>query len=280
MLYKALEEANERPLPFEAYTARALWDDDHISARMLAFHLDESRDVASRNGPFIERSVDWIVSRFAISRNTTIADFGCGPGLYANRLAGTGAHVTGIDFSERSIRYASESAAAAGLPIRYIHQDYLAFETDDRFDLILLITCDFCALSPEQRRRLLGRFNTLLKPGGRVLLDVYSHAAFERRTEEATYERNLMDGFWSPHPYFGFLNTFKYQAEQLVLDKYTIVEADRLRTILNWFQCFTPETLAVALSDSGFRVTDLYGDVAGNPFDPESEEFAVVAELD
>ena len=78
---------------------------------MLKCHLDETLDVSSRNTAFIDRSVDWIASRFDIGAGKRIADFGCGPGLYAARLARRHATVTGIDFSKRSIRHARETAA-------------------------------------------------------------------------------------------------------------------------------------------------------------------------
>ena len=71
---------------------------------MLEYHLNESIDVSSRNKNFIERSVEWIVSHFGVDKNTEIADFGCGPGLYTTRLAERGAIVTGIDFSENSLK--------------------------------------------------------------------------------------------------------------------------------------------------------------------------------
>ena len=276
-MFTALEEINERPKPFEYYTARELWTDEHTSRRMLDFHLDGDVSVASRKTAFMDRSVAWIVSRFGISGDTSVADFGCGPGLYAIRLARTHASVTGIDFSKRSIQYATEQALSEGLSICYVHQDYLAFEAQERFDLILLIMCDFCALSRKQRRRLLDRFHKSLRPGGHVLLDVYSLPSFEQREETATYERNLFDGFWSPNPYYGFLNTFKYEKEKVVLDKYTIVEADRSWTVYNWLQYFDPEAVSTEFADSGFEVIEVYADVAGTPFDPEADEFAVVA---
>ncbi|MBU1948523.1 MAG: class I SAM-dependent methyltransferase [Candidatus Eisenbacteria bacterium] len=115
---------------------------------MLAYHLDETVDAASRNRKFIDRSVTWIVSHFDLAPGARVADFGCGPGLYAERLAREGLFVTGIDFSDNSIRYARETAAARGLEIEYIHADYLDFETDQCYDPIMLIMCDFCALSP------------------------------------------------------------------------------------------------------------------------------------
>ena len=278
MLYEELETINSRPKPFEYYTAIDLWTDEHTSKQMLSFHLNESIDAASRNAKFIQRSVDWIISHFGLSKDSSIADFGCGPGLYAKRLAERDAKVTGIDFSRRSIQYAVAAAEAAGLPINYVHQNYLEFETEERFDLILMIMCDFCALSPVQRGVMLKNFSTLLKPSGRVLLDVYSLAGFTQREEAAGYELNQLNGFWSPNRYYGFFNTFKYEDEKVVLDKYTIVEPDRTRTVYNWLQYFSLEAIKAEFSNAGLTVTDIYSDVAGNTYDAQSTEFAVVAE--
>lgn len=278
-MFEELERINSRPEPFEFYTADELWTDEHTSKHMLSFHLNGDIDVSSRTTAFIEKSVDWIASQFNVGAGTKIADFGCGPGLYTTRLAKKQAEVTGIDFSARSIEYAKEAATRERLPIKYINKNYLDFITTERFDLILMIMCDFCALSPSQRNTMLTRFNAFLKPDGFVLLDVYSLKAFEQREETAVYQLNLLDGFWSPNTYYGFLNTFKYGRENVVLDKYTIIEADRTRTVYNWLQYFSPEGLQAEFADCGFKVDSLYSDVAGSPFDPESKEFAIAARI-
>lgn len=100
------------------------WTDEHTSKQMRSFHLDESIDISSRNAPFIRESVDWIVSHFGLSEASSVADFGCGPGLYTMQLARHPTRVTGIDFSERSIRYANSVAKESGLSINYVHQNY------------------------------------------------------------------------------------------------------------------------------------------------------------
>lgn len=277
-MFEELEKINKRPEPFQFYTATDLWTDEHTSKQMLSFHLNEAIDVSSRKAEFINRSVKWIAFEFNIDRDSKIADFGCGPGLYATRLAKCGANVTGIDFSERSIKFAKEVAAREQLNISYVKQNYLEFETGDRFDLILMIMCDFCALSPAQRKGLLRKFHRNLKPSGSVLLDVYSLSAFEKREEAATYEVNQLNGFWSPNKYYGFLNTFKYNEDKVVLDKYTILESDRTRTIYNWLQYFAPEMLEREFMEADFFVKELYSDVAGTPYNGTSNEFAVIAE--
>jgi hypothetical protein len=106
---------------------------------------------------------------------------------------------------------------------------------------------------------------------------VYSLSAFEQREEAATYEVNQLNGFWSPNKYYGFLNTFKYDEEKVVLDKYTIIESERTRQVYNWLQYFAPEDLEREFVEAGFSVIGLYSDVAGTPYDRESSEFALIA---
>ena len=276
-MFEELERINERPEPFQFYTASDLWTDEHTSKHMLSFHLNEAIDVSSRNAEFINRSVEWITSEFNIGGDFKIADFGCGPGLYATLLAKLQANVTGIDFSGRSIEYAKDVAAREQLNIRYVKQNYLEFETEDRFDLVLMIMCDFCALSPTQRKGILSKFHKILKPSGSVLLDVYSLSAFEQREEAATYEGNQLNGFWSPNKYYGFLTTFKYDEEKVILDKYTIIESERTRQVYNWLQYFAPKDLEKEFVEAGFFVKGIYSDVAGNPYNRKSSEFAVIA---
>jgi SAM-dependent methyltransferase len=276
-MFDTLEDINTRPAPFQFYTAADLWTDAHTSKKMLEYHLNESVDLSSRNKDFIDRSINWMVSRFGINENTRIADFGCGPGLYTTRFAEHRADVIGIDFSRRSIDYARKTAEEKGLDIAYYLANYLEFETEKRFDLITLIFCDFCALSPSQRKTLLTTFYTLLKPTGSVVLDVHSLNTFDKVAEAATYERNQLNGFWSPDEYYGFLNTFKYDREKVTLDKYTIVEKTRTRVIYNWLQYFNRESVCREIEDSGFEVKALYSDVAGSVFSPDSPDMAIVA---
>ena len=275
-MFRELEDINARPEPFEFYTAETLWADEHTSKHMLEFHLNESVDISSRNAVFINRSVDWMVSYFKLRPGKSVADFGCGPGLYTTRLALTGADVTGIDFSPRSIAYAKQCAEKERLNIHYVQQNYLHFDTDKRFDLVMMIMCDFCALSPGQRQTMLRKFHSLLKPGGSVLLDVYTLKAFEQKQETAVYEKNLLKGFWSATDYYGFWNTFKYDKEKVSLEKYTIIEEDRTRVAYNWLQYFDRDTLSRELTEAGFAIDAFFANVAGAPLHSSLPEMAVI----
>ena len=275
-LFETLERIGQKPAVYSRYTVDALWSSPDISEMMLRYHLDGEVDLASRRTEFIERSFDWLTVKFGLSEASRVIDLGCGPGLYANRLARRGVQVTGVDISPRSIEYAREQAQRDVVAIDYRLGDYLEMDLEPGYDLVTMIMCDFCAFSPEQRGRLLRRAGDLLAPGGAFLFDVYSEAYYETWDEMAAFGEGLMDGFWSAQPYFGFQHTFRYDDEKVALERYLIVERERQSEYFNWFQHYSLESLTAEVESAGLIVEEAYGDVAGEPFDPSTPEFAVV----
>ena len=61
------------------------------------------------------------------------------------------------------------------------------------------------------------------------------------------------------------------------LDKYTIIEKDRIRTVYNWLQYYSRETLEKELAENGFNAQAFHADVAGAAFNPGATEMAVIA---
>ncbi len=151
-MFERLDEICARPAPFGFYTGRKLWADPHIAKRMLSFLLNGEKDAASRSREFMERSALWIADSFRLDGGKRVLDLGCGPGLMASRLTRLGAVVTGVDFSPGSIEWAERDGK--DLPVSYICADYLEADLPGKFDLITMIMCDFCALSPFQRKAL------------------------------------------------------------------------------------------------------------------------------
>lgn len=276
-MYTEIQSINQRPEPFSVYTTRELWNDEYTSGRMLECHLNMDVDVSSRNGGFMASSIAWIADYFGVKPGFRVCDFGCAVGHYTSGLARLGATVTGLDFSRSSLDYAAVRAENEGLNIDYRCVNYLDFSPDISYDLVTMIMCDFCALSPRQRRQLLQVFQRSLVAGGSVLLDAYSLAAFSRIEEKAVYEKNQLGGFWAEQDYYAFVNTFKYPEEKVGLDKYTIIEPERQRVIYNWLQYFSIDSLIAEFEENGFEVTGVYGDVAGGVFEQDAGEFAVVA---
>lgn len=275
-MYSFLKEQTTRPPVFSAYTAKELWTDPHLAEQMLAYHLDPDLDVASRNHRFIERSVSWLNRSFELSSGKQVLDLGCGPGLYSNRLAAVGANVTAVDFSGPSLEHARSIARRESLDVEFLRADYLDLEAPGTFDLVILIYCDFCALSPSQRQTLLSFSEKCLVPGGRLVFDVFSMAHFDELEEEAHYQPEPGGGFWSSDPYYLFSTRFKYRNEGVYLDRHAIVEEARCREIFNWIQCYEPEGLAREMGKNGWEVMEILGTVAGDGYDPDRPEFGAI----
>ena len=125
---------------------------------------------------------------------------------------------------------------------------------------------------------MLQKFRNLLKAGGSILLDVHSINDFDQKAEGASYAVNLLNNFWSPARYYGFLNTFKYQQEKVSLDKYTIIEAGRTRTIFNWLQYYTQQSLAQEFAENDLHIRKYLANVAGDEFEADGTQFAIIAQ--
>lgn len=275
-MYEILNAFVARPAPFSAYTAHDLWTDEHVSQRMLQHHLDPASDLASRRPEAIDALVKWLETRLGLA-GRQVTDLGCGPGLYAERMAMHGARVTGIDFSARALLHGRWQAAAKKLAIEYRLADYLADALPEGQNLVTLIYGDYCVLSPAQRASLLKRVKAMLKPGGHFVFDVFSRPQFGQVEEGFWCERRLMDGFWAEGDYFGFKVTHRYNEAWLALERYLIIEPARRREIFNWMQYFAPEEIEAELKAAGLDLAEIFDLSSGGKWIAKSAPFGVLA---
>ncbi len=270
-----LSQLQAKPAPFSPGEEH-FWTDPHIAQQMLAAHLDPNSDAASRRPETIQRSVAWIVETLKLRSGDSVLDLGCGPGLYAARLAEYHLQVTGVDFSDNSIQYAAQFARQHGLDILYRCQNYLQLRDEACYDAALLIYGDFCPLNPEQRRGLLSNVRRALKPGGSFVLDVTTpHLRQKIGLKNGWYVAS--SGFWKPGPHLVLEQGFAYEHD-LYLDQYITLEADgNISVYRNWFQDFTAETIHAELEANGFPIESIWGDLTGAPYEPSGDWIGMIA---
>ena len=277
-IYGLLKDVVRRPPAFSRYTAKELWTRPHLARQMLNYHLNQETDLGSRRLDTIDRIVDWIDLQLRLP-GKHLCDLGCGPGLYTRRFADCGATVTGVDFSRNSVDYARRKAGEAGLPITYLHADYLEDELPSGFDIVTLIYTDYCVLSPSQRASLLARIREMLNPDGQLVMDVAGMGSFAGKKNHTQIEEQLMGGFWAEGDYIGIQRSYVYPDEHLALDRYVIIEPDETWQIFNWFQHFSPEHLRSELQDAGYTIEELVSDLTGAPLRPDSDYIGVIASV-
>jgi len=276
-LISQLIQLQQKPAPFTPGEA-LFWDDPHISAQMLEAHLNPEVDAASRRPATIDRSVKWLIEVLSLQPGDPILDLGCGPGLYTSRFARLGLQVTGVDYSRRSIEYATNHARENRLDIRYRYQNYLELDDENQYRAAFLIYGDFCPLSPGQRSTLLRNVHRALQPGGNFVLDVSTRAhrkRFGNKNQWYATER----GFWKPGPHLVLEEGFDYPDQSIWLDQYTAIEPNgQVSVFRNWFQDYISQTITEELSQGGFNVESLWGDLTGVPCSADSEWIGVIAQ--
>ena len=272
-----IRQLQEKPKPFTPGDP-LFWDDPHISAQMLKAHLDPHNDLASRRPGTIQKSVDWLVATLGLQASDTVLDLGCGPGLYAARLAENGLQVTGVDYSRRSIEYARQYASEHHLDIDYRYQDYLTLADENQYDAALLIYGDLCPLSPAQRRTLLANVRRALMPGSHFVLDVTTRAHRQKHDNRNGWYATGQ-GFWKPGPHLTLEEGFDYPEQSIFLDQVIVIEENgKISVYRMWFQDFSRETITDELEQAGFAVKSLWNDLLGTPFTEDTDWIGLIVQ--
>lgn len=275
-MFENLTESLGIPSLYEK-TKVPFWDDEHISKQMLKAHLDPNFEGASRTLNFIENSVDWISKIISPEKYKKLFDIGCGPGIYAERFEIAGYQVTGIDFSKRSIDYAIESSKRKCLDIDYVYQDYLEMSIDKKFDVATMIYCDYGALSENDRIMLMKKIYYHLRPGGKFLLDVFSIVKYNSFEEKRTWQAHSFGGFWSKDEYVELNQYCKYK-EFVTLEQTNIISKKGNKVYYIWNTYFTKESLIKEAEEAGFKICEVFGDIAGKLYCNNSSTIAILLE--
>jgi 2-polyprenyl-6-hydroxyphenyl methylase/3-demethylubiquinone-9 3-methyltransferase len=108
--------------------------------------------------------LDWIESRAALA-GKNVLDVGCGGGLLTEGMATRGAHVTGIDLSEKPLGVARLHLLESGLEVDYrqISAEQMATEAAGSFDVVTCLEMLEHVPDPTSTIR---ACQQLLKPGG------------------------------------------------------------------------------------------------------------------
>ena len=126
------------------------------------------------------REVDFLCRQLPRDRVTSVLDLCCGYGRHATRLAGRGYEVTGIDRDPEVVRTAREMHQARNLRIAELDMTRLD-ALPDRFDAVICMWQSFGYHDAGTNQRILEQIADKLRPGGRLVLDVYNRAFFESR---------------------------------------------------------------------------------------------------
>lgn len=130
-----------------------------------------------------------------------VLELGSGTGRVALPLGRAGFMVTGVDISPTMLRIARRKAEALfpQVPVRFVHGDMTRFSVPGKFALALIPFRAFQHVqTPEKQRACLTRVHRHLRPGGRLIVDLFDPrlSALEPDTGRKLWKfRSMRDAF-------------------------------------------------------------------------------------
>lgn len=242
------------------------WNDPGFSRRMLQEHLSQKHDAASRRTGKIKKHADWIHNVVLGGKASRILDLGCGPGLYAARLAALGHACHGIDFSPASIDYAVKGAPEG---CTYTLGDIRSTDFGSGYDLVMLIFGEFNVFKPEDAKKILENAYKALNPGGRILLEFQTFdAVFETGNQPATWY-SAENELFAEKSHLCLMEAFWDEKQAVAIERYYIVDATsgEVTRYSSSTQAYENEQLAHILVQAGFQSPEFYPSLTGKAGD-------------
>lgn len=199
-----------------------------------------------------------------------VLDLCCGPGRHSLEFARRGFRVTGVDRTPAYLSQAKARAAAESLCVEFVRADMRRFRRAEAFDgaVSLFTSFGYFERPANDRRVALNVFHSL-KPGSRFVLDMMGKEVLARifgprdwhekdgvlYLEERTVSRD-----WS-----------------WIENRWIMLKGSRRKEFRISHRVYSAAELRALLVECGFRKVNVYGDLAGSPYDQNAKRLVAVA---
>ena len=267
------------PLRPSADGEKLPWDEPAFSVRMLAEHLSQAHDRASRRIEVIDRQVEWLQRVVMQGRASRVLDLCCGPGFYCSRLARFGHTCAGIDFAPAAIEHARTEAERGGLECEYRLQDVRAGGYGDGFGLVTLLSGELNVFTPAAARGIVLAAREALLPEGALVLEVHTEDYVRKVGEGAPRWSAQKRGLFSDSPHLllrerAWIPESRTSVERfLVIDAATAaVECHSITT-----QAYSESEYDSILREAGYSKIQMVASLQGDDGHAEDGLFVLVA---
>jgi len=135
----------------------------------------------------------FLIKFLKLKKTHTILDLPCGFGRHSLIFKEMGYNITGGDYSMHQINNAKELMKATGIEFPAVKADMRNLPWENRFDVLLNLFTSFGYFDEEENEKSAGEFFKVIKPGGRLLIDLFNplHSLLNYKEREFT---RLADG--------------------------------------------------------------------------------------
>jgi SAM-dependent methyltransferase len=277
---KLIDLVNRKPVPDPWSEGDNIpWNNPDFSQRMLKEHLTQDHDAASRKLERINQHVVWIHSHVLLEKPSKVLDLGCGPGLYAHRLAALGHQCVGIDYSPASINYARTIAMQEHLDCVFQEADIREADYGSGFDIVMQIYGELNVFRPAHAEVILEKAYQALKPGGRLLLEPHTYDAVQNWGKRPPSWYTSTCGLFSPTPYIVMEECFWNPEAQAATNRYFIIDAatGEVTRYAQSIQAYTQQDYTTLLRKCGYTNISFYPSLTGKPDPKQTDLLALLA---
>ena len=216
--------------------------------------------------------VDRIIQLLEIAPGASVLDFCCGIGRHSLEFARRGYAVSGVDRTRTYLQRARAQAMAEGLKVVFIQSDALSFSRPATFDAAVSMFTSFGYFEdPEDDFKVLQILHAALRGSGRLLIDLNGKEVIARKFRDREWhqhddgtlgleERKVRNGWeWIDSRWILMGPGGKAWEGTISIRLYSGVE------------------LTALLERAGFSVVQLYGNLAGEPYNDSAERLIAVA---
>ena len=226
---------------------------------------------AQRHWSAVPVEVEAIISLLQLHPGMSILDLCCGPGRHSLELARRGFYVTGVDRTRRYLDKAAAQAANEGLQIEFVQEDIRNFCRPNAFDAVLNLYTSFGYFEdPQEDQQVAVNMSRSLKPGGVLIMEMMGKEVLARIFQERSWreedgvlvleERKISSGWsWIENRWILFKDGKRIEHSI----SHRLYSATELRSLLE--AC-------------GLTRTEVYGDLAGRPYDHTAKRLVVVGQ--
>lgn len=221
----------------------------------------------------IERThnqVSALIALLDIKPDDAILDLCCGVGRHSLEFARRGFEVTGVDRTQHYLEIAGKQADEEKLDVNFIEADMREFQKESSYDVILSMFTSFGYFEdPQDQFRVLSNMYASLKHGGRVLFDLLGKEKLARVFREKDWHRTE-EGFK--------LEERKISKDWSWVDSTWILITNEGEvnewSVSHWV--YSAAEMKTMLKSVGFSEHEVYGSLAGTPYDHEANRLIII----
>jgi SAM-dependent methyltransferase len=243
------------------------FEDDTLWESLESFLFSQFRSSEST-----VREAEQILTLVHPPQGAAVLDLCYGPGRHSLEFTRRGFQVTGVDRTARYLATARAAATREGLTVEFVQEDMRHFHRPAAFDLALNLFSSFGYFEDvAEDLRVLRHLHVSLKPGGQVLLEMagkevlactFQPRTWHRHAERDEYlleERVVREG-WS-----------------WIENHWIWIRGPAQKVFTFGIRLYSGAELTALLSEAGFSAVQLYGSLAGTPYDHTAQRLVAVA---